>query len=152
MRIPSCAVLVLAGSIGCAAAPAPTSADDLAKAFSLGKLRFEVRGLKNEVEKGEYSTTYTHKATVVAIGDSSLTKRPYWVLFSVKRLSGGDPESPRDATDIALVFIRDGVGELEESGGYKIKSSPPSWAAEVIEIAPLAVIPLVPIAGNAVRE
>lgn len=70
---------------------------DVQKAYSTGRLRFEIRGLTNEATKtGNGSRQYMHKAMVVAVGDPEYTKKVYLLVCSVKRLAGGDPEDPRE--------------------------------------------------------
>jgi hypothetical protein len=127
------------------------SLDEIAHAHQNGRLRFEVRGLTTEATTASYGgTTFVHKATVVALGDSVLTKRPYWLLYSVKRLSGGDPGHTRKKEDFTLVFVRDGIGELSESGGYR--TSAEKWEPEQVELAPLALVPIVSISGAPIRQ
>jgi hypothetical protein len=82
-----------------------------------GMLKFEVRGLNNQITKRDYGTRqYKHTAMVVAVGDPQYTKGAYILLCSVKRVSGGDPEYPREDDDSAEVIIRDGIGRLHIYG------------------------------------
>jgi hypothetical protein len=151
----SSAILLLTVLVGCSrldggGKPSDVAAD-VARAYAAGELGFDIRGLKNQAASPSYGgTNFVHRGTVVALGDSSLARRPYWVLFAVKRIAGGDPEDPRTSDDFVLVFVRDGVGEVEESGGYRTASE--KWEPEQIELTPIAVVPLIPISGPAVRS
>lgn len=127
------------------------SVDDISRAYDDGRLRFEMRGLKTDAVSTTYGgTQFTHRATVIALGDSSLAKRPYWLLYSVKRISGGDPGAVRKKDDVTMIFVRDGIGEMTEGGGYRTTSE--KWEQEQIEVMPIALIPSIPIAGPAVRQ
>lgn len=123
-----------------------------------GRIRFEVRGLTTKTSSGyEGGTSYQHVATVVALGDEKITSTPFWVVFSVKRLKGGDPNTPRAnqqltglfsgpneaSSRVAIVAIDRGVGQLEISGGFRAKAE--SWEPEEIEIVPVALLPLIPL-------
>lgn len=124
---------------------------DLERAVQEGRVRIEVRGLQNTSSPQSYGgTTFMHKATVVATGDSILSRRPFFVLFTVKRISGGDPGSTRGADENALVSMSGGIGEFAVGGGYR--TSAEKWEPEKIEITPVAIIPAAPIKGTSVRE
>lgn len=115
---------------------------------------FEIRGLKNEVsdetETYSHTITYTHKGTVVAIGDTTLTHRPYIVMIEVKTISGGEPGKTRDDREsYALVVVRGGVGEFIIGGGSKAaygaasqRKPLPIWEPEKIEATVVGVIPI----------
>ena len=139
------------GPSGARSAGPLATLDRAVAAIDAGTLRFEVRGLKNE-ESGSttYGTTFLHKATVVAIGDSSLSKLPYELVYSIKRLSGGDPKAPRESDDRVAVLVLNGVGDLSFSGGYK--SATDKWDPEVVELTPFAMIPVFSFHGPTVHE
>ena len=129
-------------AVGCSVGGSSSQASrpsEVDAAILEGRLRFEVRGLTTEVEKPTYGgATFTHKATIVAMGDSALSRGTYFVLLSVKRVSGGDPDAPRKDDDFTLVLVQNGVGEMSESGGYRTSSE--RWETEKLEVAPHAVI------------
>ena len=116
-----------------------------------GRLRFEIRGLTNEVQEKSYGAkSFQHSAVVIPVGDSKYVKGDFLVVFSVKRLSGGDPENTRKPDDITMVYIHEGMGRFTESGGYKAKDE--KWEPEKIEVRPQVVFIGAPIVGTAVQE
>jgi hypothetical protein len=130
------------------------SSDDLQEAqkdIASGNLTFELRGLTNESSKREYGgTTYMHTAVVVPVGNSKYTKMTYLVVYSAKRLAGGDPESPRKDDDIEVVVVRDGIGRFASSGGYRTKEE--KWDPEHIEVRPIVAFVGTPTNGTPVQE
>lgn len=113
---------------------------DIERSIRDGLLRFEVRGLSNDENTTSGFTQFTHRATVVAVGDEKLMARSYMVLWSVKRVAGGDPDSPRPLDDYAAVLLIDGAGKLEVSGGLRTEAE--SWAPEQIQLGFLGAIPV----------
>jgi hypothetical protein len=123
----------------------------IARALADGSLRFELKSLSNESKSETYAaTSFTHRGTVVALGDSLLTRLPYLVYFSVKRLSGGDPNLARRSDDMTLVFVHEGVGTFSVYGGYRLEKE--KWEPERIEVAPVGAIPGILLAGPPVKE
>lgn len=124
----------------------------IADAYKAGRLKFELRGLINASSKATYGdgATYSHRATVIATGDSSLVNLTYYLLFRVKRISGGDPAYPRGSDDYAVVLVERGLGNLAISGGYRTSSE--KWDPEVIEVTPIGVEPVITVSGTPVRE
>lgn len=114
------------------------------------QVRFEVRGLQNQAVNNEYgSISYTHKATIVALGDSALTSRPYLVLLHVNKLSGGDPgQAARFPMTVAETVVQ-GVGDFTLYGGYHLKTE--TWEPEKIEISVVGFVPAFPLAGSTTR-
>ena len=117
-----------------------------------------MRGLTTKTSSGyEGGTSYQHVATVVALGDEKLTSTPFWIVFSVKRVKGGDPDSLRtnqqmtglfsgpneDSSRVAIVAIGRGVGQLEINGGFRAKGE--FWEPEEIEVVPVSFLPLIPL-------
>lgn len=145
-------VLATAGCTRTGASPQEAQVSDAQSAMRDGRFRFEVRGLTSTVEKPTYGgATFTHKATVVAMGDSVLTRGTYFVLLKVKRVGGGDPETPRKDGDFAVVVVQNGVGDLIVSGGYRTPSE--RWEPEKIEVTPVSAVEWsmlkpVPAVGN----
>lgn len=124
---------------------------EVADAYQTGRLKIEVRNLTNTGDRNSAGgISYAHKATVVLTGDSALVHRPYYVLFSIRRLSGGDPATPRGAGDISTTFVENGVGDFFSSGGYR--GSDEKWDAEAIELTPVGIFPVIPISGPASHE
>ncbi len=123
------------------------STPDVISALESGKVKFEIRGLKNVPPDNTLeSTNFTHKASIVVSGELPYAKYPYMVTFAVKRLSGGDPDSPRNA-DWVFTQVTDGYGEFADSGGYRTKDE--KWEPEKVQVTPVAVLPLVPVPGQA---
>ena len=166
---------VVVGFVGCSSQPTPTTAttsqptqpaqnyDALQTAIRTGKLRFEIRGLHNELTTSNNNKSYQHKGTVVALGDESFTSQRYWILLSIKRLKGGNPDWPRDGADVfdmfggyrakyAVVLMESGVGTLQISGGYLGATDTDKWEPEQIEVAALSLLPWVPISGLVAAE
>jgi hypothetical protein len=71
------------------------------------------------------------------------------LLCSVKRISGGDPDTPR-LQDSLTVFIKDGIGRLNIYAGDR--SGNEKWQPERIEVQPIAIFPAVVITSHAVQE
>jgi hypothetical protein len=117
-----------------------------------GKLKFEIRGLNNEVKKDDSlgSSSFTHTGVVFPVGDPKYSKGVFLLIYAVKRISGGDPEAMRKAEDWSIVVIRDGIGNLRESGGYRTKSE--KWEPERIEVRPIFVMIGTPIDATPVQE
>ncbi len=143
MRHLRTAVVLLASLafVSCSSAPnTPRNATELP--------RFEVRGLKNVGSKTSYSTatSFSHTATIVALGDSVATRGTYLVLVSVKRVEGGDPEEPRDPNDNAMVLVRGGVGEFAAYGGFR--TSDERWDPEKIEVQIIGALPIIEISDT----
>ncbi len=116
-----------------------------------GKLRFEIRGLRNEATKTwNDSTSFSHTAVVLPVGESKYTKGVYFLVCSVKSIGGGDPEAPRRGDEVTFVIVREGIGTLSESGGYRQKGE--KWEPERVEIRPISVVVGIPIDGTAVQE
>ena len=118
-------------------------------------VRFELRGLRNVGETSTYgassSTTYRHVATIVAHAeDSASLRRTYTVCYRVRRLSGGDPTSPREPNALACAIVMNGVGDLDLYAG--LRSSADSWEPEKIELTPHAFDFWYPISGSPVSE
>jgi len=105
--------------------------------------RFEIRSLKTSANKSEYSTSFTHEGTVVALGDSAATAGTYFVFVSISRVSGGDPDEPREQNDFATVLVRGGVGELRIYGGYRSASE--KWEPEKVELRIFGAFPAIEI-------
>src|SRR3712207_6295628 len=102
-------------------------------------VRFEIRGLATRTTETESGTSFVHTGTMFAHGDSAVARRPYMVLYTVRRLSGGDPDSPRDDNDLGVAFVLNGAGDVEISGGYRTKGigtvvKAETWDPEKIEI------------------
>jgi hypothetical protein len=116
-------------------------------------VRFEVRGLKSVFTPASTGGggSYSHRATVVAhAADSVVARLPYTVCYTVRRISGGDPASPRDASAATCAFVNNGVGDLEVYSGYRLASE--SWEPEKIELVPLAFDVMFPMSGPAIAE
>jgi hypothetical protein len=109
-------------------------------------VRFELRGMQTKSSESEYSTTFTHEGTVLAIGDSPAAKEPYAVLFEVKHISGGDPDvlAATGETHSVVVFVTDGAGNYREYAGSRRKktsySAGDTWEQEKVDIRPLGYI------------
>lgn len=108
--------------------------------------RFEIRGLNTSADKSEFSTTFRHKGTIVALGDSAETSGTYLVLVSISRISGGDPDAPRDPNDYLPVIVRGGVGDLSIYGGFRLPSE--KWEPEKIELRIFGAIPAITVADT----
>jgi hypothetical protein len=96
------------------------------------------------------SRSYTHKASVIALGDSAAAQRPYLVLYSVRRLSGGDPDAPRPANDYVTVLVQRGLGEIRESGGFRWSTE--TWEPEKIELTPIGFVALSSLSGAPIQS
>jgi hypothetical protein len=119
-------------------------------------VRFEIRGLKTRAEDGQYGITYTHTATILAHGDSAVLARPYTVLLTIRRLSGGDPDQPRQDPDYGGAIVVGGTGDLAISGGYKSKgvrgvTEGEKWEPEKIEVRIIGYDYFTPIRSEPVR-
>lgn len=126
-------------------------ATEIQQDIKTGKLKFEIRGLANEAQEKNYGGKgFQHSAIVIPVGDSKYVKGDFLLFCSVKRLSGGDPESTRKADDFTTVYIHGGMGRLAESGGYRSKDE--KWEPERIEVRPEVVFIGTPIVGTAVQE
>ena len=100
---------------------------------------FELRHLTHRATQHSSGTSYSYEATVVASGDDSVRRRPYEVLFAVKRLDGGDPDHPRDNPEYVTVYVVDGIGKFSTSAGSRStppagSPPPPPWEPEKIEV------------------
>jgi hypothetical protein len=118
-------------------------------------VRFELRGLRNVSETSTFgtskSTSFTHTGTVVAhADDSAALRRTYTVCYRVRRLSGGDPDSPQEPNALACAIVMNGVGDLQFSGGYR--TSAETWEPEKIELTPHGFFPWYPMSGESVKE
>ena len=126
-------------------------AEEIQQDIKTGKLKFEVRGLTNEVQEKSYGgKSFTHSAIIIPVGDSKYTKGDYLLLCSVKRLSGGDPDNPRKNDSVTVVYGHDGRGRLDETGGYRSKDE--KWEPEKIELRPEAVFVGISAVGASVQE
>jgi hypothetical protein len=125
---------------------------ELAAAYNSGALKFEVRGLKNEAgTPATYGTSFAHKGVLVATGTSErLVKAPMIVVFDVIRTAGGDPALVRAKGDQVSIVVREGMGDITISGGYRTQAE--KWEPEQIELRPFAIMPMARIQGPAVRE
>jgi hypothetical protein len=129
----------------------PMSSAALVDAFNTGKLKFEVRELQNKSSKSSYGgTSYHHEGIVVVTGEPQYAKGAYLLYYSVKRLSGGDPENTRPPEDYTTAFIHDGIGHIQEPGGYRTPDE--KWEPEKIEIKPFALLSLPTLNGEAMQE
>lgn len=55
----------------------------IATAVEDGRVRFELRGLTTSSERqSSGATSFTHKGTVVALGDTVLTRIPFIVIYA----------------------------------------------------------------------
>jgi hypothetical protein len=126
----------------------------LADAIKRGDLTIEVRGLQNQATTNTFgtvtSTTFTHKAIVIAGGKQEFSKSPFFVFFTIKRLSGGDPDAPRKPDEMVIALVKDGIGDISFSGGYR--TSDKKWDPEKIELDPYGIEAVVPISLAATRE
>ena len=130
--------------LGCpAASPSPPT------------VRFEIRGLKVESAESEYSTTFTHKATIVALGDSAVAVRPYLVTIRVNRLTGGDPDRAGQYPVDAVFPVVSGVGDFEAWGGSRPKRTSyqpaETWEPEKLELTIVGFAPMFSLPSNSVR-
>lgn len=112
---------------------------------------FEIRGLRIEARESEYATDFYHKASILALGTPSASKKPYLVTVRIVRLSGGDPKRVASLpTEIPLV-VRDGVGDLEVYGGTRQKktdhSEAETWDPGKVRISITGFIPIRPVEG-----
>ena len=125
--------------------------DEMQVDVKAGKLQFEIRGLTNESHETSYgSKSYQHTAIIVPVGNSKYSKSDYWLLCSVKRVLGGDPENTRPADEVIGVYIHNGIGRLVVMGGYKTKDE--RWDPEKIEVRPQLVFVGTPAQGSAAQE
>lgn len=126
--------------------PAQAARDDV---------RFEVRGLTVRSEDATSYMSFTHEATLLAHGDSSASLRPYLVMLSVERKSGGGPDLAARFTEPVYVTtpVVGGVGELEFSGGLRDRKTSfqeaETWEPMQIDVRVVGHIPITP-AGTAV--
>jgi hypothetical protein len=101
-------------------------------------VRFEIRGLRLESIESEYATSFWHRASIVALGDSAAASGTYLVVLRVNRISGGNPElvSPNPMTVIEPVVA--GAGDFSWDGGYRSKrtryQAAETWEPTKIEI------------------
>lgn len=154
--LPICAIVLSLASTGYSywvSGGGPAAAHDptyLKRAFDGGRLRFDVRGLRNEPTTTTYgAVSYTHKANIIVGGDAELVGLPFVVYFTVKRVSGGNPESARPSDEWNAALVKDGYGELAVSGGYKAAEA--KWSPEIVEIQFVGVSPIVPMLGPVMR-
>jgi hypothetical protein len=152
-------LLLLAFSVACnpsnntatvAVAPGVFDATEAQQDIRTGKLKFEIRGLTNEVQDTSYGKSFEHSAVAIPVGESKYSKADFMLFCSVKRLSGGDPERPRKDDAFAVVFIHNGLGKFSESGGSKTHSE--QWEPEKIEVRPEVVFVGTPVEGTAAQE
>ena len=114
---------------------------------------FEIRGFKVEATKSSPGTAYEgtsfhHKGTIVAHGDSALTKQAYLVLVKVTRISGGDPENPTESESWATVV--DGVGDLTIYDGYR--SAGDKWDTPKLRVQVIGAVPVRGLESAAVEN
>jgi hypothetical protein len=72
------------------------------------------------------------------------------VLYSVRRLSGGDPDAPRPANDYVTVLVQRGLGEIRESGGFRWSTE--TWEPEKIELTPIGFVALSSLSGAPIQS
>lgn len=108
-------------------------------ALADGRLKIELRGLRNIMTEESYGRSYIHTGSFVTIGDSLFTKRTLMILSMIKRISGGDSTQKRESNEFNVTTIINGVGEFKVYGGNHVKSQP--WEPEKIEVRPIAVLP-----------
>ena len=127
------------------------NANTVAEALQKGTVTLEIRGLKNEgIKNAMDATSFTHKAIVIANGNPEIAKLPFVVNFTVKRLAGGDPATPRPAESMEAVLMKNGVGDFKANGGYRLASE--KWEPEQVEIAVFAILPFIPVPGPTAKN
>jgi hypothetical protein len=118
-------------------------------------VRFEIRGLKVESTESEYSTSFTHKATIVALGDSAIAVLPYLVAIRISRTSGGDPDRAGQYPVDVVIPVIHGVGDFEMWGGSREKRTSyqpaATWEPEKLELTIVGFSPMFPLASTATR-
>jgi hypothetical protein len=106
--------------------------------------------LTNEGRNIGDDSVFSHTAVIVPVGDSRYNKGIFAVICSVRRIGGGNPEGRKEADDLTVVIVRDGIGKLEVYGGDRGKRD--NWEPERIEVRPISVVVGIPIDGTPVRE
>lgn len=114
-------------------------------------VRFEIRSLRLETRENEYTTDFSHKANIVALGEGARARLPYMVSVRVTRLSGGDPARSGAYPVEFVIVVRDGIGDLELFGGSRYKKTDyreaETWEPEKIRVVLTGFIPLTPISS-----
>jgi len=118
-------------------------------------IRFEVRGLRVERSENEYTTTFFHRATIVALGDSAITAQPYLVAVRSVRVSGGDPDVPSRSPADGLILVVNGVGDFELWGGSRTKRGQylrgETWEPGKVEVSVVGFAPMFALPNSPVR-
>lgn len=136
------ATLISLSACGGSASTSDDGFEATEAALADGRLRFEVRGLANEgTAQSTGATDFSHRGTVLALGDTNLTSKSYLVFFAIERVSGGDPETRSTSNRSSSVVVERGAGRFQAYGGYRLQSE--RWSPEAIKVRPTAVIPLI---------
>jgi hypothetical protein len=112
----------------------------------MSDLRFEIRNLKLVEEKQSYGSSAKFTGTVIATSAKGGPKNAFYLLLSVRRLEGGDPELTRDPNDPTMVLVTNGIGDLEIYGG--LRGLGDTWPREKIAVKVVGLIPIVPLSDT----